>query len=149
MVEIKSKIATGGEALKPERRVFQAMRKGALGRCPSCGEGRLFGRYLKVAGHCPACNEALHHHRADDAPPYFTILIAGHLLVPLLIVFETALRPALWVYTAIWAPVTLAVCLALLPVVKGAIVGLQWALYMHGFDPDAEDEETAKAEAIG
>jgi uncharacterized protein (DUF983 family) len=149
MYEIKSKPAAGVEAGKPKRSVFQAMFRGALGRCPACGEGRLFKRYLKVADHCPACNEALHHHRADDAPPYFAILIAGHLLVPLLIAFEVAFRPALWIHVAIWVPVTLAVCLALLPVVKGAIVGLQWALYMHGFDPDAAPDETAKAEAIG
>jgi uncharacterized protein (DUF983 family) len=149
MYEIKSRPAVGGEAGKPKRSVFQAMLRGALGRCPACGEGRLFGRYLKVADHCAVCNEALHHHRADDAPPYFTILIAGHLLVPLLIAFEAAFRPALWVHAAIWVPVTLVLCLALLPVVKGAIVGLQWALYMHGFDPNAEPDETVKAEAIG
>jgi uncharacterized protein (DUF983 family) len=151
MYEIKSKIAAANEASKPKRGVFQAMRRGALRRCPACGEGRLFGRYLKVADQCPVCNEALHHHRADDAPPYFTIFIAGHLLVPLLIAFEVALRPPLWVHAVIWVPVTLGVCLALLPAVKGAIVGLQWALYMHGFDPeDAERDDTAaKAKAIG
>ena len=149
MADIKSKIAAGGEIDKPARHVFQAMFRGALRRCPNCGKAQLFGRYLKVVDHCPVCNEALYHHRADDAPPYFTILIAGHLLVPLLIAFEVAFRPSLWIHAAIWVPVTLVVCLALLPVVKGAIVGLQWALYMHGFDPDAEHEETAKADAIG
>jgi uncharacterized protein (DUF983 family) len=149
MHEIKSDIAGTGAAAKPERSVVQAMLRGARGYCPACGEGRLFRRYLKVADQCPGCQEALHHHRADDAPPYFTIVIAGHLLVPLLIAFEVALRPPLWVHAAIWVPLTIAVCLALLPVVKGAIVGLQWALYMHGFDPNAEDEETVKADAIG
>jgi uncharacterized protein (DUF983 family) len=149
MSEIKSKIAASSEAGKPKRAVFQAMLRGALGRCPACGRGRLFERYLKVADHCTVCNEAMHHHRADDAPPYFTIVIAGHLLVPLLIGFEAAFRPPLWLHAAIWVPVTLALCLALLPVVKGAIVGLQWALYMHGFDPNAPDEEAAKAEPVG
>jgi uncharacterized protein (DUF983 family) len=149
MIEIKTKITSGGEGENPARSVFPAMLRGALGRCPACGEGRLFARYLKVADHCPACHEALHHHRADDAPPYFTILIAGHVLVPLLIAFEAAFRPALWIHAAIWVPVTLITCLALLPVVKGAIVGLQWANYMHGFDPNAEPEEAGNAAAIG
>ena len=149
MVEITSKIAAKAEGHKAPRGVFNAMLRGARLRCPNCGEGRLFRRYLKVADHCPVCKEALHHHRADDAPPYFTIFIAGHLLVPLLIAFEVAFRPALWIHALIWVPVTLAVCLALLPVVKGAIVGLQWALYMHGFDPAADPEEAPKAEAFG
>ncbi|WP_088348083.1 MULTISPECIES: DUF983 domain-containing protein [Rhodomicrobium] len=127
-------------AAKTPRAVFPAMLRGALGRCPACGEGHLFRRYLKVADHCPACGEALFHQRADDAPPYFTIFIAGHLLVPVLLAFEVAYHPALWVHALIWIPVTILLCMALLPVVKGAIVGLQWALYMHGFDPDSPDE---------
>jgi uncharacterized protein (DUF983 family) len=134
---------------KPKRGVFQAMLRGARGVCPSCGAGRLFERYLKVADHCPHCSEALYHHRADDAPPYFTMLIAGHLLVPLLLAFEVAFRPPLWVHALVWVPVTIAACLALLPVVKGTIVGLQWALWMHGFDPNAEDDETARAKTVG
>jgi uncharacterized protein (DUF983 family) len=135
-------------AAKPKRDTFQAMWRGLRGRCPSCGKGRLFARYLKVRDHCEACGEALHHHRADDAPPYFTIFIAGHLLVPLVLGFEQAFVPPLWLHAAIWGPVTVAMCLALLPPVKGTIVGLQWALYMHGFDPNAEDE-LAKAGPVG
>jgi uncharacterized protein (DUF983 family) len=135
---------------KPDRNVFRAMLRGFRGKCPSCGSGRLFTRYLKVTDTCPACGEALHHHRADDAPPYFTIFIAGHILVPLILAFETLAKPPLWLHAAIGAPVTIGLCLALLPMVKGAIVGLQWALYMHGFDPDAPDDaELAKAEHFG
>jgi uncharacterized protein (DUF983 family) len=142
MIEISSDmplrdVAVDGE--KPKRPVFQAMWRGALGRCPSCGKGRLFGRYLKVADECPHCAEALHHQRADDAPPYFTIFAVGHIIVPLMLAFEVAFKPAIWLHTVIWGPVTIALCLALLPVIKGAIVGLQWALYMHGFDPDSEE----------
>jgi uncharacterized protein (DUF983 family) len=155
MDRMQSLHAFGGSASeeadsKPKRDTFRAMRRGVAGRCPSCGKGRLFASYLKVADRCGSCNEALHHHRADDAPPYFTIFIAGHLLVPMVLAFEQAFTPALWLHAAIWGPVTVAMCLALLPPVKGAIVGLQWALYMHGFDPDAEDEAApAKAEPIG
>lgn len=149
MDEIEPQILGADDAPQPQRSVWQAMLRGARGRCPACGGGRLFPRYLKVADHCPVCNEALHHHRADDAPPYFTMLIAGHLLVPALIASEIAFRPPLWVHALFWVPITIAVCLALLPAVKGAIVGLQWALWMHGFDPSAEDEETARADRVG
>lgn len=124
--------------------------RGARSFCPSCGNGALFSRYLKVKDHCSSCGEALHHHRTDDAPPYFTILIAGHIIVPLLLAFETAFTPPLWVHAAIWLPLTTLVCLALLPPVKGAIVGLQWAHYMHGFDPaSVENTELAEAETLG
>jgi len=148
MIEISSDLPLHGaplDAAKPKRNVFQAMLRGARGRCPSCGRGRLFGRYLKVADQCPHCGEALHHQRADDAPPYFTIFVAGHVIVPLMLAFEVAFRPALWVHMLVWGPATIALCLTLLPAIKGAVVGLQWALYMHGFDPEARDADAPVA----
>lgn len=102
-------------------------------RCPSCGNGRIFRKFLKVADHCEACNEEFHHHRADDAPPYFTIFIVGHVIVPLMLWIEMAYRPDLWIHGLIWGPLTIVLSLATLPIVKGAVVGLQWALRMHGF----------------
>jgi uncharacterized protein (DUF983 family) len=132
MIEIQSDLLLD----KPKRSVFPAMLRGAGGKCPSCGQGRLYGRYLKVADECAQCGEALHHQRADDAPPYFTIVVVGHVILPLVLAVEAALRPAAWVHMLIWGPATIALSLALLPAIKGAIVGLQWALYMHGFDPD-------------
>jgi uncharacterized protein (DUF983 family) len=111
----------------------QAVGRGARCRCPACGEGKLYTSYLKVADSCPACHEELHHQRADDAPPYFTMLITGHIIVAGVMTVEEAFQPALWVHMALWAPLLLGLSLVLLPVIKGALVGLQWALRMHGF----------------
>jgi uncharacterized protein (DUF983 family) len=122
-------------AARPPRDVVRAMLRGFAQRCPSCGKGRLFGRYLKVRDSCPSCGEALHHNRTDDAPPYFTILIVGHFIVGGVLALEKAVGPPTWVHLAIWLPLTLVASLWLLPRVKGALVGLQWALYMHGFEP--------------
>jgi uncharacterized protein (DUF983 family) len=122
----------------PQRSWKQAMLRGLLRRCPSCGRGRLFRSYLKVAERCPACGEELHHQRADDAPPYFTMVIVAHVIVPAMLVVERVWQPPLLVHAAIWLPATLGLTLWLLPRVKGAIVGLQWANRMHGFgaEPD-------------
>ncbi|MGI8724509.1 MAG: DUF983 domain-containing protein [Methyloceanibacter sp.] len=116
------------------------MLRGALLRCPACGGGSMFARYLKVVDDCPRCGEALHHHRADDAPPYFTIFIVGHIVVGLVLFVEMAYRPALWVHGLLWLPLTIILAVLFLPPVKGALVGLQWALLMHGYDPNAEEE---------
>jgi uncharacterized protein (DUF983 family) len=123
-----------------ERPLPQAMLRGAGRKCPACGVGKLFRAYLKVADHCPHCGEALHHHRADDAPPYFTIVIVGHVIVSLVLTVEMAYRPPLWVHAAIWLPLTIVMSLLLLPPIKGALVALQWALLMHGFDPDSTED---------
>ena len=103
-------------------------------RCPNCGRGRILVRYLKVTPNCPVCGEDLSHHRADDAPPYLTIVVAGHIIVPLILFVETRWPLAVFVHLAIWLPLTVLLCLTLLPMMKGAIVGLQWALRMDGFD---------------
>lgn len=121
----------------PKRDLRQAFWRGFCGRCPSCDRGALFRAFLKVADHCPHCGEALHHHRADDAPAYFVILIVGHLVVPLALSVEVALAPAYWVHALVWGPLTIGLALGLLPAAKGAIVAWQWANGMHGFDPDA------------
>jgi uncharacterized protein (DUF983 family) len=116
----------------------QAMWRGFTCSCPNCGQGRMFGKYLKVADSCAACGEELHHHRADDAPPYFTMFIVGHIVVPLVLVVEKLWAPPLTVHFLLWTAITLALTFALMPAVKGAVVGLQWALRMHGFDYSAQ-----------
>jgi uncharacterized protein (DUF983 family) len=120
------------------------MLRGWRGRCPNCGEGRMFRAYLKVADHCPVCGEALHHHRADDAPSYFVILIVGHIIVPIALAVETAYAPSYWLHMALWLPSTLGLSLYLLQPVKGTLVGLQWALRMHGFNPVQPDSDELK-----
>ena len=116
-----------------------AMWRGFLCRCPACGKGRLFARYLKVADRCPDCGTELHHHLADDAPPYFTMFITGHIVIPAMLAVEKLYHPPLELHMALWIPLTLILTFALMPRVKGAVVGLQWALRMHGFGvADAE-----------
>jgi uncharacterized protein (DUF983 family) len=117
---------------------FSALLRGFRGRCPNCGEGRLFRAFLKVAESCPHCREELHHQRADDAPAYFVILIVGHLVVPLALAVETRFMPPYWLHAALWLPLTLALAVGLLQPIKGAIVGWQWAHRMHGFDSRAD-----------
>ncbi len=99
----------------------------------------MFRKFLKVADNCPHCGEELFHHQADDAPPYFTILIVGHVVVPIMLAVELEYMPPIWVHAAIWPTLALGLSLFLLPRIKGAVVGLQWATRMHGFGDAAED----------
>jgi uncharacterized protein (DUF983 family) len=117
-------------------------------KCPKCGGRGLFSSYLAVSRTCAACGEELFHHRADDAPPYFTIFIVGHIIVSLVITAELLYGPPLWLHFAIWLPLTVLLSLALLPVVKGAIVGLQWALKMHGFEDAASPGPALKPSGL-
>ena len=118
--------------------------RGLLGRCPACGEGHLFRAFVKVADACEKCGEPFHHHRADDFPAYVVIVLVGHIVVPLVLAVETAWAWPMWLHMLVW-PATIAILsLALLQPVKGAIVALQWALGMHGFEEAALKRDAAR-----
>jgi uncharacterized protein (DUF983 family) len=112
----------------------KAMLRGFAMKCPNCGEGHLFGRFLKVVDHCEVCGEDFTPQRADDLPAYLVIAVVGHVVVPALLAVEIAYAPPAWLQLLIWLPVTLVSALGLLQPTKGAIVGLQWQTRMHGFD---------------
>ena len=123
-----------------------SMLRGFRQKCPACGEGAIYGSYLKVSDQCPSCGEELHHHRADDAPPYFTILIVAHIIGAGILWTEQTYAPPTWVHWIIWLPLLLVLCLTLLPRIKGALIGLQWALRMHGFGgPDSDSTDPSVA----
>ncbi|HEY7901178.1 MAG TPA: DUF983 domain-containing protein [Caulobacteraceae bacterium] len=108
--------------------VIRSLARGFAGRCPRCGRGPIFWRYLKVNEQCFACGHDLDRYPSDDGPAYFTILITGHLVVAPLLIF-----PAIWKASlAIVLPATLlplcAFTLLFLPRVKGAVIGLHYAL---------------------
>ncbi|MGA7327952.1 MAG: DUF983 domain-containing protein [Rhodomicrobium sp.] len=142
-----SAVWTNPEAAKARRAVFPALLRGFRQRCPQCGLHTLFTSYLRVFDICPVCREELKHHRADDAPPYFTIVIVGHIVLPLLMAVEIAYGPPVWLHLLIWLPLTVILSLIILPRVKGAIVGLQWANNMHGFGGE-EDVLPGASDAI-
>ncbi len=115
--------------------LLSALRRGLAMKCPKCGQGRIFPRFLKVADHCPACAEELMHHQADDYPAYLVILILGKLIFPAILIVELTYTPPLWVHFSIWFPLIAVSAIALLQPVKGAVVALQWHLGLHDFEP--------------
>ena len=123
--------------------LWTGISRGFCRKCPNCGEGKLFRGYLKIQPTCAACGHDNGRYPADDAPPYFTILIVGHLVVA-----PTLFFPFIWTWpaglvVAVTIPPLIILTLALLPLVKGATVGLQWAL-KHGDRPveQADPEAT-------
>jgi uncharacterized protein (DUF983 family) len=111
----------------------KALWRGFTMRCPNCGEGKLFGRFLKVADHCSACGEDFTPQRADDFPAYLVIVVVGHITIPAVLIVEETFAPAMWLQFLFWLPFIAISALALLQPTKGTVVALQWQLSMHGF----------------
>jgi len=122
-----------------KRDLVTAMKRGFFCRCPNCGEGKMFRAFLKTADHCDRCGQDFSHHRADDLPAYLVIVIVGHIVVPIALWIETNYSPDVLLQLAIYLPITLTASLLLLQPIKGAVVGLQWALRMHGFGDGPAD----------
>jgi len=114
-----------------------AIGRGLRGRCPACGKGRIFTGFLKVAVACDVCKAPVGLARADDAPPYFTILVVGHIVIPLLFVVDRSVELSVLTMSAIFLPLTLVLALGLIRPIKGGTVGLMLNLNMLKSDPTA------------
>ncbi len=113
--------------------VWRAMLRGFVGNCPRCGQAKLFGSFLKPIRLCPSCGQDWTHQRADDFPAYVSILMTGHLMVPLIITLTQHAELSIVALLAIVVPLALVVLIGLLQPAKGAIIALQWWFGMHGF----------------
>lgn len=100
---------------------------GLGGRCPRCGEGKLFDGYLKVRPRCSACGLDYAFADSADGPAVFIMLIAGFAVLGLALTVEIAYEPPIWLHLVLWLPLAVIVCLALLRPMKGLAVALQYA----------------------
>ncbi|MCC9622701.1 DUF983 domain-containing protein [Thalassospira sp. MA62] len=125
-----SELETGPQEKAP--RLWTGLRRGFRRKCPNCGLGYAFAGYLKLRPCCDACDHPLGEYRCDDAPPYFTIFLVGHIVVPGVLTTEQSLQPSLMFQLSVWLPVTVILCLGFLPFIKGAVLGTQWAMRIKG-----------------
>jgi uncharacterized protein (DUF983 family) len=131
------------------RDVWTSFKRGWGQTCPHCAKGAMYKSYLKVNDACPSCGEELHHQRADDAPPYFTILIVAHVIGAFILVLEQNYPLNAWVEGGISMAIVIGLSLWLLPRIKGALIAYQWANHMHGFGEGAfEGADLAPADPL-
>ncbi len=125
-----------------------ALKRGFVGRCPCCGQGRLFRAYLKVSDECASCGHPLGEYRADDGPAYFPILIVGHLVVAPMLFLPFIWTSPIWLVLPVTLTTVTVVTLALLPRIKGAFVGLLAALKAKGEHTDRFQARWAPADPV-
>jgi uncharacterized protein (DUF983 family) len=112
--------------------MLTAILRGALERCPRCGHGRLLHHYLKMVDHCSVCGEPYGHYRTDDAAPWLTILLVGHITIPIILVCEMNFSLPLWIAFAIYLPLIVGLTFFLLPRCKGVMAAVLWATKAEG-----------------
>jgi uncharacterized protein (DUF983 family) len=107
--------------------MWTAIRRAVLGKCQKCGKDALYKAYLKQVDHCAVCGEPYRHIRADDAPLWLTILVVGHIIVPLIFVIDGWVLWPVWVAMLVWPAATAVLALAVLPRAKGVFLAIIWA----------------------
>ena len=105
-----------------------ALSRSILKRCPRCGKASIYKRYLKLKSNCNHCDEQLSIYRTDDFGPWLTIIIAGHIIVPLVLFIEQVYAPDLWLQAVTWIPLTITTVLFILPVSKSICLAILWNL---------------------
>lgn len=101
------------------------IKRGFKKKCPACGEVPLYIEFLKTYKKCTSCGIKLSNYKSDDGPAYLTILIVGHIIIPLVLLAEKKLSPSIYFQMFFWPLLTLVLSLWLLPKIKGAFIGFQ------------------------
>ena len=100
--------------------------RGLRGRCPRCGEGRLFQGFLALRPACEKCGLDYSFADAGDGPAVFVILFGGFVVVFAALITEIVYQPPYWLHAALWLPLILIVTLAPLRLIKGLLIALQY-----------------------
>ncbi|HEY8614770.1 DUF983 domain-containing protein [Phenylobacterium sp.] len=108
--------------------VGPSVSRGLKHRCPACGKGALFRKYLKVAERCEVCDLDLQRYPADDGPAYLTILLVGHLIVAPLFFFPIVWESPAYLSLPILLGSLSVITLMALPRIKGGWIGLMYAI---------------------
>lgn len=106
--------------------IYQPVLRGLRGRCPRCGEGKLFQSFLALRPSCTHCGLDYNFADAGDGPAVFVILIGGALVVFAALITEVVYQPPYWLHAALWLPMILLVTLAPLRLIKGVLITLQY-----------------------
>ncbi len=104
----------------------QTVWRGIAGRCPSCGEGKLFSGFLTLKNECDACGTSFAFADAGDGPAIFVMLITGFLIVGAALYVEAFYQPPYWLHALLWLPLGIVLPLAMLRPLKGILVALQY-----------------------
>lgn len=109
-----------------EMQAAPLLQAGLRCRCPRCGKGRVYKAYLVFADHCTVCGLDFRFADAGDGPAVFVIMIAGAFIVTCALIVEVNFSPPYWLHAILWLPLTIGLCLTLLPPLKSTLFALQY-----------------------
>lgn len=106
----------------------QPLMAGYRGRCPRCGQGKLFNGWITLHERCDVCDLDYSFADSGDGPAVFITFFAGFIAVGAALWLEIAYQPSFWVHAAVSLPVILITCLLPLRPLKGWLIARQYQM---------------------
>jgi uncharacterized protein (DUF983 family) len=102
------------------------VKAGLRGRCPRCGEGRMFDGFLALRKGCDNCGLDYDFADSADGPAVFIMFLVGFVVVGLAMWVEFTFEPAIWLHLVMWFSLTIVLALSLARPLKGVMIALQF-----------------------
>jgi uncharacterized protein (DUF983 family) len=95
-------------------------------RCPRCGEGKLFRKYLKIADKCDRCGLDFSFADPADGPAFFVMSAVSILVMGVWAWWAVTASPPIWLQFSLVVPALTIGCLGTLQPVKAWLVAEQY-----------------------
>ena len=102
------------------------VRAAIRGRCPRCGNGRLFAGMLELGDRCDSCGLDIAAFNVGDGVAAFLIFLLGFLVVGLAMWLEFSVLPPWWVHAMLWPPLLLVLTVVGLRIGKAILLALEY-----------------------
>jgi uncharacterized protein (DUF983 family) len=99
---------------------------GPYGKCPRCGEGRIFDGFLTLKKQCGVCGLDLAFAEAADGPAFFVILIASVPVLGFALWMVLSVGASYLVTALLTLPLLAVFCVLPLRPLKGWLVASQY-----------------------
>jgi uncharacterized protein (DUF983 family) len=110
----------------PAEKFNWIMKAGWHGLCPRCGMGHMFKSWLKMRDTCEVCGLNYRFAAPDDGPAFFSLCIVAFPLTFLIVWFEVAYNPPIWVHLVTSVPLMVLGTLLPLRPIKGWLIASQY-----------------------
>ena len=89
-------------------------------------QGSSFLRYLTLKTKCEHCEQSFEELKADDGPAWLTMMLVGHIMVPIMLSYELSQDIPLWISATLWPLSFALLALLFLPFAKAFFVNMIW-----------------------
>lgn|SRR5690554_5073252 len=110
-----------------DRNALRAMGRGFAGKCPNCGDGRMFSGFLTLKK-CDVCGEQLDQYEPSLLLPLAVGIVIVTIVAHVYFALEIMGLGSPILSISVIVPISVVLSLLIIRPFKGALVGLLWSM---------------------